>query len=426
MYLRTPKRYRPGRKRHLFGSLRWLWLWLLTPLIVFAGWQLYNARDELRAPLGTAIANAVNSVSGGLATAVAPTATPRPDPSQRLAVADSAWQTGAIEEAVSAYREVLGDIPNDVVVHYRVAFGLIMDGRLQQALDAAEATINANPYSADAWAIRSYALTQNDRPQEGIASALQALSLDPTNARALAFLASAYFDANQIQRARETVERALEADPEGPEAYYVRGLIYHYSDFLFEDAREDYLTALQYAPNMTNTSIELAWVNYGLQDYETAQATLLDVLELNPNNLDALFALSFVYYSALGDPQQALDPIQRCVELDPENRACLFYLGNVQRGLGDNTAALESYRRLIATGTQNPAHFLAAARAYLDSAGDCSSAVSLLEEGYRLEQEAITPNADRLATFTDLLQTCGSAGIAVSIATPTAAPEAAP
>lgn len=422
MYLRTPKRYRPGKKRHLF-SLRWLWLWLLTPLIVLAGWQLYERRNELRLPVEQAVANVVNAVSGGIATAVAPTSTPRPDPSERLSAADGAWQSGAIEEAVNAYKDILSDVPNDVGVHYRVALGLILSGRYPEALTAAEATVTANPYSADSWAILAYALALNERPAEGIATALHALTIDPNSARAMAYLANAYFDTNQIGRAAETVERALEVNPESPEAYYVRGLINHYSRFDFEAARDDYLTALQFAPNMTDVSVSYAWLSWILQEYDTAQATLLEVLELNPNNLDGLYLLSFLYSNAYGDQEQALEPAQRCVELDPANRACLFQLGNIQVLLGNPSEALDAYRRLIDTGTQNPRHFLAAARAYLDSAGDCQSAVSLLSEGVRLEREALEPDANRLAAFEELLATCGSAGAAVSPdATPTGTP----
>ncbi|MCC6614782.1 MAG: tetratricopeptide repeat protein [Anaerolineae bacterium] len=420
MYLRTPKRYRPGRrKRHLF-SMRWLWLWVLTPIVAFGGWQIYQQRDTLRPPVEQAIGNVVEAIGGGIATAVAPTSTPRADPSDRLAAAEGAWTTGAIEEAIDAYEEVLPDVPNDVNVHYRVALGLLMDGRDADGLEAAEGAVNANPYSADAWAIRSFALTENLRPEEGISSALQALNLDRESARATAYLAYAYFEANQIDRAETTVDRALELNPESPEAYFVRGYINHYSRFLLDDAREDYLTALQYAPNMIDVQINLSWLDWAVSNYEDARTRLLSLIELNPNNLDALYALGFVTYQAFGEPQQALDLMERCVGIDPENRACLYYLGNIQRGLNLNAEALETYRSLIALGTEDPRHYLAAARAYLDSAGDCRSAVDLLQRGLTLERSSDAPDVDRMASFEELLQTCGSSAADVSDGTPEA------
>ena len=426
MYLRTPKRYRPGRKeRHLF-NLRWLWLWLLTPIVAYGGWQIYLQRDSLRPMVQDMMGDAVQMVSGGIATAVAPTPTARPDPSERLNAAAGAWTTGAIEEALNAYNDILPDVPNDVGVHYRVALGYVMDGRLDEALTAAEGAVNANPYSSDAWAMFGYTLALNDQPELGITYVLHALTLAPDNTRALAYLAYAYYEDNQIDRAFETVERALALNPESPEAYFVRGLLNHYSRFLTDDAREDYLAALQYAPNFVDAAINLAWLDWSEQAYDDAQTRLLSIIEFNPNNLDALFALGFLYYQAYGDPQQAQDYIERCTALDSENRACLFYLGNILRGNGDSAGAISAYERLIATGTENPTHYLAMARAYLDGAGDCGRAVPVLQTGYRFEQAADLPDADRLAAFTDLLSTCGSAppGVPAEPLTPTE--EAAP
>ncbi|MCA9909303.1 MAG: tetratricopeptide repeat protein [Anaerolineae bacterium] len=403
----------------------------MTPIVAFGGYQIYQQRETMRPQVEQAISGVVNAVGGGIATAVAPTSTPRADPTERLSAAEGAWTTGAIEEAVSAYEDILPDVPNDVNVHYRVALGLLMDGRDADGLEAAEKAVNANPYSTDAWAIRSFALTENLRPEEGIASALQALNLDNESARATAYLAYAYFEANQIDRAETTVDRALELDPESPEAYFVRGYINHYSRFLLDDARDDYLTALQYAPNFIDVQINLSWLDWAVSNYEESRTRLLALIELNPNNLDALYALAFVTYQAFGEPQQALDLMERCVGIDPENRACLYYLGNIQRGLSLNAEALETYRNLIAVGTDDPRHYLAAARAYLDSAGDCRSAVDLLQQGLVLERSASEPNADRLASFDELLQTCGAAEADLSAGTPgvedlAATPESTP
>ncbi len=416
MYIRTPKKYRAGHRprRNLF-NFRWLWLWVLTPLVAFGGWQLYERRAELAPPIERALDGAMMGIRGGIATAVAPTPTPRPDPSQALAAADSAWQSGAVEEALNAYRQVLPDVPNDVMRHYFVAMGLIMDGRYAEAVEASEAAINADPFSADAWAIHAYALAENDRQREGIAAALQALSLDPDNPRALAYLANAYYLNNQIELANQTVARALEADSESPDAYFVSGQLNYFSTFDFGAALRDYETTLQYMPNYLRARINIAYIQMSEGDYESARDTLLTVTELNPNNLDALFALSFLYLSGLGDANQALEPVQRCVTLDPQNRTCLFYLGNVQRQLGNNTEALRIYRQLIDTGTENPSHFLALARTYIDGAGDCESAIPVLQTGYRLEGNATVPNVDRLVAFEELLTTCG-----VSAAVPTA------
>lgn len=407
MYLKTPKRYRVGAKpkRHLF-SLRWLWLWILTPIIVVLGWQVYERREEFGPPVRSFMDNLVSNAQSSLSTVTAPTPLPTVDPGQRIAQANDAWSAGAIEEALQQYQSVLENAPNDVNIHYRVTFGLIMEGRTEEALEMAERTITANPFSSDAWAIRALALDRNDRLAEAIASALQALSIDPNSARALAFMAEAYLDADRPELAQETITRALELDPDSFEAHYVNGLIL-FSQFFWTEAQTALQTALDIAPNLPHIAIDLAWVELSLENYERAQELVQGVLERNPQNLDALFMMGYLSSYAFGERSQAMDYIDRCLEVDPENRACLSFKGSLQTLDGDTQGAVSTYQQLIRSGTTNPQHFLSAAQAYL-SVGDCDSAVRMLEDGYELERDGEAPDTERLATMETLMIQCGA------------------
>jgi tetratricopeptide (TPR) repeat protein len=408
VYLRTPKRYRVGKrpKRYLF-NLRWLWLWIVTPLAVYAGSWLYERRDQIAPQVDAFINRTISSAGEMVSTAIAPTPTPLPDPTMTLARADSAWGRGAIEEAVQLYAEALPAVPNDVQVHYRYTLGLIMMGRREQALAAAEDAITANPFSADAWAVRALAQTRAGSPNAAIASGMQALALDPASARALAFMGEAYLDADQPGRAGEMVRRALSANPDSFEAYYVSGLINWQSRYDFNAAYADFQKALERAPNLPYIAIDMAWLEWNLQNYDNGLMLLEEVVDRNPTNLDGLFALGFYYYAVYGDPNRALDYLTRCVTASPNNISCLSYLGTVQAGTGDTRSAVETYARLIRAGTQNPAHYLAAGRVNLQ-VGDCRSALPLLRTGYALEQSAPSPNADRLAQFETFMRDCGS------------------
>lgn len=407
MYLRTPKRYQPGRQRRQLISLRWAWLWVLTPIIVFLGAQVIERREEFGPPVREWLSGMVESARSGIATVTAPTPLPTTDPGQALAQADSAWARGAIEEAMRLYGEVLPNAPNDVTAHYRLTLGLIMEGRGEEALEAAERTLTANPFSSDAWAIRALALDRSGRPQEAVASAMQALSINPNNARALAFLAEAYLDANLVGRAQETIARALQVNPESFEALFVNGLIIRDGQFDFRRAREEFQAAYELAPNLPYIAVELAWSEWYLQNYDVALEILQGVLEQNPQNLDALFATGYLYYQAFGDPNQSLDYLNQCVSADPENTACLRYLATVQTGVGNAQAALQTYRQLIAAGTNRPSDYLNAGRAYMGT-GDCASAVPVFQQGYEMERSSPQPDIDLLARFEEFLRDCQS------------------
>jgi tetratricopeptide (TPR) repeat protein len=418
MYLRTPKRYRKPRRQVI--SMRWAWLWALTLLAVFGGWQLYQRRDAIAPAVEQAMNSALNAAQNSIATAGAPTPLPTENPSARVARANEAWDRGAIEEALGEYRAVLEAAPNNALLHQRVTLALIMQGQSEEALQAAEAAVTADPFNPDSWSMRALALDRAGKPERAISSALQALSLRRDDAQALAYMAEAYLDLQRSDLAQETIARALEADPNHYAANYVNGLIQWQVNFALDEASLAFEAASAEAPNLPYIAIDHAWYEWYMGNYDSAQALLNNVLELNPNNLDALYAMGYLYYQAYGQPDQARDYLQRCLTTAPANISCLAYMGTLQTNTGDTQGALQTYRALMATETQSSQHFLAAGRAYMN-AGDCGSAVPTLRTGYALEQERPDSSSDRLALFEQYLSDCGAPAAAPPEATAEAA-----
>ncbi len=407
MYLRTPKRYQPNRRRvHLF-SMRWLWLWILTPVVAFVGYLIYSNADQIGPPIRGFITDNVERAGGTLSTLIAPTALPTSDPTERLARADSLWTQGAVEQALEEYGALIVNAPNDVRSHYRYTYGLLVESRDAEALVAAENAVTANPFSADAWAVRAWALSRNEQYASAIASGLQALSLDPKHAPALAFMGEAYMDARQPALAEQRIDQAIETDPDSAEGYYARGLLNVNANFDYASANADFNTAHDLAPNLPNIMVDNAWALWSLTRYDEATELLETVVEVNPNNLDALYALGYFQYQVYGDPNKASDYLTRCLVSAPENISCLNYMATVQIGLGNAEAGAEYYQRIIETGTQNPLYHLRAGRTYANL-GDCRRATPLLRTGLSLEQEQDAPDADRLAAFEEFLLQCGA------------------
>jgi tetratricopeptide (TPR) repeat protein len=403
MQLRTPKRYRSGNKRSII-SLRWLWLWVLTPVVVGLGIQVYQHVDVFGPPIHQAMYNIVASFQNGMATAAAPTPLPTQDPADRLARADDDWKQGRIESALDSYTQVLGAVPNDVEAHYRVTLGLLMEGKLRDALDAAEKTVTANPFSSDAWAIRAMVMDWNERYGESISSALYALELDSKNARAMAFLAEAYLDHGDTDLAKSTIDKALETNPDSFEALRVRGLIAQKADFDAAAAKDYYQQAHDAAPNLPYLAIDLADIYfYADNDFDQAISTAGDVVEKNPGNSLALFRLGVYYYSGVGNLTQALDYLSRCVEANPKSIGCNALLGRVQSRLDNNTAAVESLQKAIDLGTTNPRHYLWMGMADI-AMGQCQTAIPVLQKGYDLAQGGVDDEA--LGVIQDKLREC--------------------
>ncbi len=419
MYLRTPKRYQVGhRRRHLF-SIRWLWLWILTPIIVIAGWLIYQQRDQLGPPIRQFVADTVDNARGGIATMTAPTALPTTDPADHIIRGDNAWSQGAIEQAVAEYKAAADGAPNNVQIHYRYTYGLLIDGDNAAALSAAEDTITANPFVADGWAIRALALARNQRYPEAVASALQALAIDPKDVDALAFMAEAYLNAGQPATAEEKINQALQIDPNSFEANYMQGVWTVQANFDYTGALDAFQTAHDLAPNMPQALINMAWANWNLDNSAVGLDELEQVVENNPNNLDALYALGYIHYQVNNDTQQAEDYLNRCIQVDSKNASCLSYLATIKTISGDQQGAADLYQRIIDAGTTSPLDYLHAGRAYANLS-DCNKATPLLRQGYTLEQQQDQPDGDRLAAFQEFMSECGAPYVPAAQSTTTA------
>jgi tetratricopeptide (TPR) repeat protein len=249
------------------------------------------------------------------------------------------------------------------------------------------------------------AMEMSGRFGDAIASALHALELDPDNARAMAFLAESYLDVNQPERALTTVNSALELDPSSFEAYRIRGRIIQESVFDFEAARADYQTAYDLAPNIPYPAIDLAWVEFRLDDLEGAIQTLEDVLDRTPENSQALYAMGSMYYQGVGDYNLASDFLTRCVQANPLSVSCHYLLGRSQMNLDQITAAATSLRTAIDLGSDDPKHFWWSGNAQI-ALGNCAEALSFLRPGYQLATEAQDPSL--MEDYNFLLGQCGA------------------
>ncbi|MDX1991987.1 MAG: tetratricopeptide repeat protein [bacterium] len=442
MYLRTPRRYSRGGRRRNYVNTQWLWLWLLTPVIVLVGVFIYNNQEDARAVVGDVVGEVIDTAQNAAATIGAPTAVPTQDPGENLARASEAWQRGAIQEAVETYRQIISAVPNDLPVHYQYTLGLVMQDRDREALAAAEDTVTANPFSPDAWSIRAMAQARSGSYGQAVASAQRALELAPQNeardnpavaqsrARALAFLAEAYFYDEQYERAETTVEEALALDPDSFEAYYVRGLVNWIYNIDRDAAMEDFQTAYNLVPNMIYIGVEMTYLDGEIQlarqnqgetpDYTQAIDRVEGILEVNPDHTRSLFWLGDYYLRIQGEPNQASDYLARCAASNPDYAPCHYLLGRARRGQENFTDALLSYQAAIQTAQPGDSllarYYYWSAEAQLQLT-NLSACLASLQQAVEIAQEI----GDQvvLDAYATLSQQCGA-----FVAQPTPTPEA--
>lgn len=394
MYIKTPRQYRGVQRRRVFSCGR-LFIVIILLVLVVAGVGLIYNRAIFEAYAVHGVETALADVERWRATQFAPTPLPTRDPSRSLTDGDNDWSRGRITLAMQSYSDALPFVPNNVTVYSRMTEAYLTRGDILKALDFAEHTVTANPFSAEAWATRSLVYSWERDASQGIASAQQALALEPDHAQATAFLAYAYWQAGQTDLANIRANDAVNADPDRWEGYWVRGLIRENDLFEFDGALSDFETAFRLSselgqnPAMAGvaaTGIARIYVRPEYANNTAAVNILNAALEIDPDNVEVLYYLGEVEYRYVGDYAQAQEVLLDCTEVAPTDYRCWYFLGRARNSQGDQDGALQAFEQTIALDTPFARHYWWAAEMERILFGDCSQAAIYLQTGYRMAQ----------------------------------------
>ena len=409
MYLRTPKRYR-RRRRRLFSWRKFATL-LAIPALAYGGWLIWEHQQALRNAVLPQIEHVARQVQTQVAPPIEPTATPNLVVVE--ASCENAYRAGDLEEAIKQCKVLAETKPNDVDLYYRITHLLVItssfgrdEERMQDALQYAEKTINADPEAPHGWAIRAMVLDWHRDYGLALASALHARALDSTFAPAYTFLGEIYQDLGQYEIAKGYLEQALELDTRGiaiADTFRTQGLWYS-NQGRWDEAIQPYQAALQNAPTYTYIAIELANNYIALGQVNKAIEVLSQAWDRNPTDPMVLFTLANAHQRN-GNIERAYEFYQRCLDVDPDNVPCLSYLGGLQWSDGDFVTAIANLERAIDLGSDDPDDYyqLGHSQAAL---GRCDLALPYLRRGYQMVQE----NGDerRQQLFTNALRSCGA------------------
>lgn len=392
MYVRP--RGRTARRRGF--SIRRLFVWTVVPVMIVALAGAFHMRDQLRdviAPLVDSVAqDAVNTVS----TIAAPTPLPTADPSSNRRLAEAAWQNGQFQESVRLYESIIPAVPNDVTAHYYYTLGLVMQGRISDAITASENAITASPFSSDMWAVRALTLNRAGQLTESVVSAMRAIELNPESARAHAYLSESYADLGRFSRAEQELNAALEANPDSYEARYVSGLYKWEVNYEFLAARDELQDAYDLSNGAAHIGLALARLLlyrsdiFGDASIEQGMSLLNDILDRNPDSTPILYQIGAYYRQQMGAPERAETYLRRCVTAQPTHIDCNYELGRVLERLDQPEEARLAFERVIdVLESTNPYHYYWAGYMNISALGDCSSALRYLQAGYQVVQTGI-------------------------------------
>ena len=95
-----------------------------------------------------------------------------------------------------------------------------------------------------------------------------------------------------------------------------------------------------------NEAMKTALEYQKVGDAEKAANTYIEVLKLQPDNVDALFMLGVIFAQG-GFHEHAIDCFQEAVRIKPDHIGAYYNLGNVYRDKGQTDGAIKCYQRVI-------------------------------------------------------------------------------
>jgi rhomboid protease GluP len=137
------------------------------------------------------------------------------------------------------------------------------------------------------------------------------------------------------------------------------------------------------------------------KDYPRAEASLKQLLEIDPANTQAKYNLGLVYGST-NRYEESRQMFADLTERDPRDDEAWVLLGMAQDGLGHEPEAIEAYRKAIGLNPKN-------ARAYRQL-GRAQLKWNLAEAGIVSLQRSVQLDPTNVETYTDLAQAYTAAG----------------
>ncbi len=266
------------------------------------------------------------------------------------------------DELLNLTSKYLDVLPEDPDIPLLAGYVHKHQGDLEQArLDFTE-SLDRDPNVVTAYVNRGYILNDLHQPQAAAADFESALKREPDNGEAHLGLAYAELDLHKPEAALQQAELAEHAMGDSRDIHMIRATAYERENLPVKAALE-YRAALKFTPNDGALYLGLGNSLFTQRQYSDAVDELKIAERLSPDNADvyALLARSFAY---LQDRDQALRYVQLAEEHaqpapNAANRAkskqseIFVSTGKALNTLGDQRAALERFRKALATADRD-------------------------------------------------------------------------
>lgn len=229
-----------------------------------------------------------------------------------------AYQLKENKQAVSIYRKLAYEYPNDLQVHYNLGLALEEDGRLNEASGAYARAIDLHPRFLMAYERIGKALALQGRHEQALAFLENATEQGSEDPLTWTMAGDQAAELEQFERAAEFYERAVRLTAANGTVWYNMGLYWQKAGRL-EPAIAAYRQAISRDPNLA-----FAYNNLGLclmlsGKFREAGEVLSAGLHRDERSPDIHFNLALIQ-RIFGDDAKAERHLERAKELAPERK----------------------------------------------------------------------------------------------------------
>jgi tetratricopeptide (TPR) repeat protein len=254
-----------------------------------------------------------------------PTATPTRSPESFLKDAQDLIGEGRINQAIEAYKAAVEADPRNPAIYVTLARWQVLYGDYAGAMENAQNALLINPNHALAHAVRGWILGKQGDFLAGEGEIKDSLELDPNSALAYAYLAELYLDKvaenqgdlNTLDNAINASKTARDLDSSLFEVRRSRGLVLQ-STNNHEEAIQEFEAAIAMNENLAEMYVALG-ISYRLtQQADRAVEIFLRAIALRPDDAEPYAELAATYFNA-GEYAKGIQYAEEAIQRKPDD-----------------------------------------------------------------------------------------------------------
>jgi tetratricopeptide (TPR) repeat protein len=287
-----------------------------------------------------------------------------------------------LHRAESEWREAVRIKP-DLAEAQRLIAGLeISRGEIDAVMQTAEQIIQAQPYSADGFLIRSLAELARQKYAASQKDAEEAMNRAPQSFVPYYQLGNVQLAQKHFSDAEKFYQQALDKDPSSPDA--LSGLMNTYvAQKEYDKAIAAANTQIAKSPNTSNFYDLLGTALFdGKKDYPGAEAALRKAIALDKNNIDALEKLGKVQIQE-GSMDQALATYLQAAKDNPNEVRFYILAGELYEAKHNWDQAKAMYQQALSLSPDNPLASNNLAYVLLEQGGNVDVAMGMAQVARR-------------------------------------------